>query len=1069
VRIDVLGPVAAWRGDTPVPLRGVRLSGLLARLALDAGRPVGTSVLVDDLWGESPPDGAGNALQALVSRLRRAIGTGLVATDPRGYRLCVEPDAVDVLRFGSLVAAAATSPDAHDLLGQALALWRGPALADVAGLPFAGPVAARLGERRAVVVEDRAKLALRLGRTAGEIDALTAQLDAQPLRETTAALLTRCLQAADRQADALAVADHTIARLADELGVDPGPQLAATRLAVLRGELPSVHAITQSATTALLHTSAVESAAAPAGRPVHTGLSSFVGRTHDVDRVRALLGGARLVTLTGPGGAGKTRLAREAVGGGTAVVAELAPLTGPEQLATAVLAAVGEPELVLRAQDEMPPDIVSRLVAAISPRETLLVLDNCEHLVEAVAELAETLLHACPRLRVLATSREPLGVAGEILHPVDALAEADAVALFADRAAAVRPGFTVSPEVAAICRRLDGQPLPIELAAARLRTLTPEEILERLDDRFRLLTSGSRTAVPRHQTLRAVVDWSWDLLAEPERAVARRLGVFAGGATAAAAQQVCGGWDGEDTVDVFELLAALVDKSLVVAVPGSPTRYRMLETIRAYAGERLDQAGERDAAVAGHGRVVLELVEAAEPHLRRREQLSWLAQLRAEADEIDIALRRAVAAGDAPTAHRFVAALTWSWIVRGRTDEADRWVTAVHELDGPIPPDVRARNLGYLAVFTAAHVDSAAATRHVESVVALTATLPRPWHPLLQLVEPIYRVFARRGDDALVALSSDAEDPWVRGVALQVRAQIEENEGRRDTQRMLVRTAHEVFVEIGDRFGLGMIVHALGELEDTAGNYAAAAQAYDEAIALAAELGNTDDLPQFLSRRADLEARFGNIEAARELLRRADPPDTGSFGSAGSVATTRAKIERLGGNLDAARAQLTIATAEFEAAGMNGVGVPQRRAFQALSWATVELAAGDLPAARARVAEAVTGAVAGGDGPVSAVVAEVAAQLALAEGDPECACLLLGVAAAQRGTIDLGSPDVAATLDSVRAALGRDVADRRMSRGQDMPRADGVARLVEFAERPDPRPLRTNGRSAPLSAPRRAR
>lgn len=625
----------------PVPLRGVRLQGLLARLALDAGRPVGTSVLLDDLWGETPPDRAGNALQALVSRLRRAIGPELVATDARGYRLCVEPDAVDALRFGALAGAGD--------LDRALALWHGPALADVLDLPFAGPAAARLEERRAAVVEERATLALRAGRPGSQLDGLSAQLDASPLRETTAALLIRCLHAAGRQADALAVADRTIARLADELGVDPGPGLAAARLSVLR--------------------------AGPPATPARTGLNSFVGRDRDVQRVRDLLGPARIVTLIGPGGAGKTRLAREAVGPGSVAVAELAPLTGGEQVAAAVLAAVGEPELVVRAQDEPAPDVVTRLVATLAPRDALLVLDNCEHLVDAAAALAETLLTACPRLRVLATSREPLGVPGEVLHPVEALAEADAVALFADRAAAVRPGFTVTPEVAVICRRLDGQPLPIELAAARLRTLTPAEILERLDDRFRLLTSGSRTALPRHQTLRAVVDWSWDLLDEPERAIARRLAVFAGGATVAAVEQVCGG-------GAFELLAALVDKSLVVAVPGSPTRYRMLETIREYARERLDEAGERDAAVADHARFMTELAEAAEPHLRGHEQLLWLAKLRAEADEIDLALRRTIAAGDAATAHRLVAALAWSWFVRGRTDDADRWVTAVHPLDG---------------------------------------------------------------------------------------------------------------------------------------------------------------------------------------------------------------------------------------------------------------------------------------------------------------------------------------------------------------------------------------------------
>ena len=306
-----------------------------------------------------------------------------------------------------------------------------------------------------------------------------------------------------------------------------------------------------------------------------------MGRAADVERIRALLRTARLVTLTGPGGVGKTRLAREAtflpdvraappseaprgsdgratrsVGLPTAaaaapattptaaptttapptaptatpVVAELAALTDAAQLPAALLSAVGEPELHLGRTEASDP--ITRLLAALEGRDTILVLDNCEHLVAGAAALAESLLTACPRLRVLATSREPLGVPGEVLHPLDALAEADAVRLFADRAAAVRPAFTLDaatrPVVVEICRRLDGQPLPIELAAARLRTLSPREIAARLDDRFRLLTTGARTALPRHQTLRAVVDWSWDLLTEHECAVARRLGVFAG-------------------------------------------------------------------------------------------------------------------------------------------------------------------------------------------------------------------------------------------------------------------------------------------------------------------------------------------------------------------------------------------------------------------------------------------------------------------------------------------------------------------------------------------------------------
>ena len=438
MRIGLLGPVTAGPDGVPAP-GGVLLRGALARLALDAGRSVATDVLVDALWGTDPPDTVTNALQALVARLRRALGAGVVATVPGGYRLTVDRQDVDALRFESLVAAARRldPAQARPLLVEATALWRGPALADVRRLPFGEPAAARLEELRAAAVELSAEAALRLGEPDAELDALEALLAAEPLRESAAAVLARCLHATGRQVEALAVLDRTRDRLADELGVDPGPAVSAARLAVLRG------------------TAVVDRVPAP--------LTSFVGRTADVRRVTALLATGRLVTLTGPGGAGKTRLAREVVRvrRGETRIAELAPLGGADQLAATVLAAVSTTEIVSRIPDEA--DTTTRLLAALAGRELLLVLDNCEHLVDAAAHLAQTLLERVPGLRILATSREPLAVPGEVLHPVDALADDDAVRLFAERGAAVAPGFAVTaalrPTVLEICRRLDGQPL----------------------------------------------------------------------------------------------------------------------------------------------------------------------------------------------------------------------------------------------------------------------------------------------------------------------------------------------------------------------------------------------------------------------------------------------------------------------------------------------------------------------------------------------------------------------------------------------------------------------------------
>ena len=1002
MRIGLLGPVTAGPDDAPAP-GGVLLRGALARLALDAGRTVASEVLIDALWGAEPPDTVSNALQALVARLRRALGAGVVATVPGGYRLAVDPDDVDALRFEALLAAARTldPAQARASLAEAAALWRGPALADIRRLPFTGPAAARLEELRATAVELDADLALRFGETA-DLDALHALLDADPLRESAAALLARGLHASGRQVDALAVVDRARARLVEELGVDPGPALAAAHVAVLRD--------------------------VPAPRRVPAALTSFVGRAADVRRVAGLLTTSRLVTLTGPGGAGKTRLARELTHAvpGEARVVELAPLGGPDQVAGAVLAAVSS-EIVTRVPDWS--DTTAQLLAVLADRELLLVLDNCEHLVEAAAQLAEALLTRSPGLRILATSREPLRVAGEVLHPVDALADDDAVRLFADRAATVSPAFvlTDAPAVTAICRQLDGQPLAIELAAARLRTLTVEEIRDRLDDRFRLLTNGPRTAPSRHQTLRAVVDWSWNLLDEPERALARRLSVFAGGATEDAAVRVCG--LGDTTLDV---LTALVEKSLVVAVPGAPSRYRMLETIREYAAHRLDDAGERATVEAAHTAYVVDLVETAEPELRRPQQLEWVARLRAETGDVAAVLRRAVTAGDAATAYRVVAASAWFWLIGGLFTEAADRLAEITALTGPVPPAPHALGTAYRAMSAAGSGDVAGAQALLDDAERLASDLPPPHHPVLLLMGPVAAGFGRRDPRPLERLAADpATDPWTRAFALFSRARMAENEGDLGRQRADTRRAHELFTACGDRWGLGMTLASLGDLENVTGDLDAAVRAFDEAIALARELGNDDDLPQFQAQRAQLLVRRGDVAEGRAELRRIVGLPGLHPELLGVLHGYLADAARRAGDLDEARAELDRARAQAHP----GPGVDQRRALQAATGSAIARAAGDHAAEVAQLAEAVRHAVGSDDGPVTAAVAELAAAHALAAGDPPGAATLLGVASGQRGALDLGDPEVRATVEG----SGFDAAGARA-----LPRPEGVALLHDY-------------------------
>ncbi|WP_130288596.1 ATP-binding protein [Pseudonocardia sediminis] len=705
-----------------------------------------------------------------------------------------------------------------------------------------------------------------------------------------------------------------------------------------------------------------------------------------------------------------------------------------------MLHAVGGPEMVLRSgTDAIDP--AERLHAAVAGRDLLLVLDNCEHLVGAVADLVATLLQASAGLRVLATSREPLGITGEVLHPLGALPAVDAARLFVDRAAAVRPGFDGTGDdagvVAEICRRLDGQPLPIELAAARVRTLSPREIAARLDDRFRLLTTGSRTALPRHQTLRAVVDWSWDLLTAPERRLVSRMGVFAGPVALDVLETVCG----TPTDDTVDLLAVLVDKSLVLASPdpdGGPTRYLMLETIREYAAARLGESGERETVTEAHARWALDLVERSEPLLRTRRQLDALGAVRRAEGEITLALRRAVATRDVTLAHRLLAGMSWSWMIRGALSSAERWAGEVWALPDPGPGPSSAVNRTFRALLRAAQGDTTGASADLDELTATLADLPRPWHPAVTLAEPLRRAFTGSDDTGLTAIveappSASDEDRWLQGAAAQMVATAAENEGDLDTQRRMLRVAHARFTETGDRFGLGMSVSSLGELEDLAGESDAARAAFAEAVDLATELGNVDDAPQFRMRLASLAARTGDIATARAEIVRAQAEAAGREGNwFAYLDAARADIERRGGDLALARTLLDAAEAEVPFGP--APGAPQREASMLAIRASIELDGGRLDAARDLLDRAAVPAVASGDGPVVGRVAEISARWALAAGDPERAGELLGVAIVRRGTLDHGDPETVAVLDGVRAALGEDGADAATARGRSLPR-----------------------------------
>jgi predicted ATPase/DNA-binding SARP family transcriptional activator len=675
--VRLLGPVQVIRAGRRVALGGPRPRAVLALLVLEAGRVVPAGRLIEEVWRGSPPPGAAKTLRSYVSRLRAVLDPGArLEARGGGYALALDPDMVDAVRFERLVGAGQAlvsggeTAAAEGRFRQALGLWQGRALADVCEVERLAREAARLEELRLAAVEGRveADIALGLhGEVTGELEGLVAEY---PLRERLWRLLVLALYRAERQADALAAYRRAREMLAAELGLEPGEELRRLEQAVLRQDVP--------ASLSVRHN-------------LPAPLTSFLGREQDMAGMERLLGQARLVTLTGTGGTGKTRLALEA---GARVMdrfadgvwlAELAGVADPGLVAAQVMGALG-----VRQAGDVP--VLDALIYRLRSAELLLVLDNCEHLLDACAGLAGALLRAAPGLRVVATSREPLGIPGEVTYPVRPLdlppesaqareaGQAAAVRLFFDRGSAARGGTLsgVAPvEVAErICRKLDGLPLAIELAAARLGTLSAAEIEAHLADRFRFLAYRRPVADPRHQALRAAMDWSYELLSAEERRVLGELSVFAGTFGLAQVAQVCGSGD---QLAALELIDRLAGKSLVAAESvGDGTRYRLLDTVRHYAADRLAEVGGVEAARERHAAAFLGLAERErEPAVLVHEQDNFRAAL-------EWSLGHGTEAGP-----RLARALGDFWLGRGLLQEGRDWLDRA-TAQRPADPRLRA-------------------------------------------------------------------------------------------------------------------------------------------------------------------------------------------------------------------------------------------------------------------------------------------------------------------------------------------------------------------------------------------
>jgi predicted ATPase/DNA-binding SARP family transcriptional activator len=988
MQVRLFGELEAVADGVPVPVRGAKQRALLALLALQRGRPVSADRLIDVLWGDGQAANPANALQAHIGQLRRAFGAAAILTSEAGYALTVGPDDVDIVRFGQLVAEGrrlagdGEAALASAALGEALGLRRGEPLAEFAGAGFADAERAHLDELTLVAVEARAGADLMLGRhgeLAGELEPLCRQ---HPLREHLWELRILALYRAGRQAEALRAYTEVRDRLVGELGIDPGPALRE-----LQGRI-----LAQDPSLAPASPAPVPAAAPPASAGnLRARLSRFVGRDVELAQLREAVRSSRLVTLTGAGGAGKTRLAMEAAAvlgedhRDGAWLVELADVTGPDGVAPAAAAALGAGAAAVPGAQPAgsTTDLIVRYLAG---RSLVVVLDNCEHVIGEAAALADTLTGAVPGLRLIATSREPLGVPGEVLVPVGGLAPPAALELFVDRARAVRPGFgpdgPAGDVIEDICRRLDGLPLAVELAAARLRALPLATLAERLNDRFGLLSHGARTALPRQQTLRAVVDWSYDLLFSDERRLFCRLATFTGGCGLAAAEAVCAD-DEVPAGEILDVLSRLVDKSLVIAPgDGGEARFSQLQTLWQYGRDRLAESGEADTVRARHAAYYRQLAEQAHQGLRGAAGPIWRDRLVTESGNLRAALDWYIATGDADAALSLASGMAWLWFVTADFLEGARWLGAALGAEGPHRPEVEATARLWHGYCVGMSTDPAAGAIECEEAVAVLRT----GHDRVRLAEALVVCatvlgFAHHFDRSLGALSEarDLLEPAGHGWLLAVHDLIVAwnllSLGRLEDAEPVARSSLERFDAAGEVLVIVSPLNALASIAEARGDLEAASAAYEALVARCRATGQPLQVPFSLVALAALRARQGDDAAADGLYAEAIDCSFNPWVSADAM-IGQAAVARRRGDLPRSRALLDGAAGHYRQIDLPA-GPP--RVLAGLAWWA--LATDHLQDAAVFAADAAEGASASGD-PATQLLAETAVAAVSAIADP---------------------------------------------------------------------------------------
>lgn len=873
VEFRILGALEVAADGRVVELSAAKVRALLGMLLLHPNRVISADRLCDGLWSDARPQSAVNTLQGYMSQLRKALGGHTIQTRSPGYLLAVDGDRIDAVRFERLLDEAQRARACGDpsrsatVLAQGLELWRGEALADFSYAEWAQAEIARLEELHLVAIEEWIDARLDLGQHNEVLGELEALVIAHPLRERLWAARMLALYRSGRQAEALRSYEDLREKLAEELGIDPSPALVALEHSVLRQEVT------------------LEWRPPPAvllGLPV--ARSTFVGRAEEVADLEKLVQESGLITIVGPGGIGKTRLALEVAHRASrhdtdVRLVELAALADPSLIVHEVATSCGVREEPGRAPMES-------LVAFLRPRQVLVVLDNCEHLLEPAARLADILLRAAPRLSILATSRQPLRIDGERVWtapslpvpPTDemspeAILEFDSARLFVARASDADRRFVLTAENAAavsqICRRLDGVPLALELAAARTAFMALPELARRLDDRFTFLTGGSRTSAIRHQTLEAAIDWGYGLLESHEQMLFCRLSVFAGTFTLAAAEAVCQG-EGVEPETVMHALAGLVEKSFVSAdTQAEVTHYRILETLRAYGAKNLTATDDASAVQSRLLQWGISLAHEAEPHLKGEGQQAWIKVIDDNVDNLRSMLTWARAGANLNGALELVVALQRFWELRS-VKEGRVWVETLLDAAGPdVPPALRMKALTVAGVLAAHEGDHL----RVRSVYEDCLTVSRRFSlgegvgkALLGLGHVAYMQgdygAARRLCGESLELGRRLWELRTVAASLNVLGRVAHFQCRYGDAEAALQESLVVRRELGDREWIAVALGALGDLAYTKGDYGAGRAHCEESLQIAQDIGAPHQQAWALSVLSDLDLAEGNIVSA---------------------------------------------------------------------------------------------------------------------------------------------------------------------------------------------------------------